>query len=177
MKNLFQQTKFGHCTVYALANLFRSDYFIKNFLTDEYVGCDGEKVNHMLGLFDPNFGISDVLSIRHSYEIALPNDLVFQVLTNKDEASSDLAEEFDTIPYLLTIRRTGATNYWHSVIVLNYKGRLFYLDPYYDEFVPIESAEQLGHQYGDCWAVERIYLKNENSFAIFSAKALGFELK
>ena len=172
MKNLFIQKEKGHCTVFAFANMFRKD--LSHFMTEEFKGCDDEKERQIVASIENDLGIAEVISIRHSYNIPIPNELLFQILTFK-EPVTEAQVEFDLIPYLLAVRRLPTHEFWHSVVVFNKNGELFYSDPYTEDIIKVDK-ETLFNQFIDCWSVKRLVINSAQDFARLSSKAIGLEL-
>lgn len=172
MKNLFIQKEKGHCTVFAFANMFRKD--LSQFMTDEFKGCDDEKERRIVSSIENDLGIAEVISIRHSYNIPIPNEFLFQILTFKEPVIEG-QEEFDLIPYLLAVRRLPTHELWHSVVVFNKDGELYFSDPYNEEIIKVDR-ETLFDQFIDCWSVKRLIIESKQDFARLSSKAIGLEL-
>lgn len=177
MKNLFQQTSFGHCTVYAMANMFRNDLFLQ-FLTDEFKGCDDVQEKQMIETLDSDFGFSEVISIRHSYNIPIPERLLYLILMHQDpKDEGEDHQEFDLIPYLLAVRRKETHEFWHSVVVFNRNGKLYYIDPYIEDIIPLTDSMDREDLFIDCWSVKRLYRKSDDRFLRLSSQSLGFKFE
>jgi hypothetical protein len=174
MKNLFIQKEKGHCTVFAFANMFRRD--LSQFMTEEFRGCNDEEERKIITSIEDDLGIAEVISIRHGYNIPLPNDLLFKILSFQEPVIEG-HEEFDLIPYLLSVRRVNTHEYWHSVVVFNHNGQLYYSDSYNEDIIRIEDQDHLSSQFLDCWCVKRLVIKSKEQFARLSSKAIGLELE
>lgn len=178
MKNRFVQTRKGYCTIYALANMFNSQKIIDEFASNEKyydTGCNNEDENAMAALVDQDLAFSDVLYAAHSYNVPLPFDLVDRVV-RFDNVDNDIdTNYYDVTPYLLSVRTAGPAELWHSVILFNVRGQLWYSDPRHESWMKIESVNDLAiFELHDIWNVKALYLKSTNTFARISSQYLGY---
>jgi hypothetical protein len=174
MKNKFIQRESGFCTVYALSNMFRDNHFLENFSTEEFRGCNDEQEQVMINSYDNDLSFSEVVSVRHSYDTPLPEKLVYDILLHEDPPASN-CNDFDLIPYLVTVRLVAHHKFHHSVVVLNRNSQLYYIDPRNEDIIKIKG--DLFKHFIDCWCIKRPYLKSTNMFARISSKALGFSFE
>jgi hypothetical protein len=177
MKNLFVQKEFGYCTVYMLANLFRDKSFIRFVGNEDFKGCDDKKESELLDLCGyGEMAISDVLYVNHAYRTPLPKDIVLDILLHSGDSTRP-AEDVDIpiIPYILSVRLQDTHAFHHATAVINYRGRLLYIDPYKENIVECSNADDLFKNFIDCYAIRRPYIKSNESWAILKGEMLGYD--
>lgn len=165
----------GYCTLYMLANLF-DESAIMNFGKDErFKGCGDDEVNEVLDLYNMKTGL--IAYVNQSY-FQLPPDFIWTILN-----SEKLEDEFHYIPYFLTVRRlANIKDLWHSVGIVYTKHGLFYNDPYFENWIKVENAEQLSSMFIECHSIQRPFRKVDDKFAIIHGRQawieelIGYEL-
>jgi hypothetical protein len=175
MKNLFIQREFGYCTVYALANMFRDNFFLQHYAQDEnFKGCDDDKEKIMIQAYDKSISWSEITSVRHSYKIPIPPSLVSGIFSHQDP-EGDNYTEFDIIPYLCAVRLIDTHEFHHSVCVLNVNKEIYYIDPKREDIIKLDKPTDIYNYIIDIWTIKRPYLVDTDKFVRLSSSALGFK--
>jgi hypothetical protein len=172
MKIPFRQKSIGWCTVYTLANIFNDKGFLKYLEDDRFKGCSKEDVEYMLADQNTGLKIADVIYVNQHYQ-HLPKQFVYDCLYNhKEDIVFDKPTAIPVIPYMLTVRLIESI--YHSVAVLMISGEMYYIDPYREKVIKIESFNQFSELFIDCVQVERFYRPTDESFIILDGEMLGF---
>jgi hypothetical protein len=172
MEVRFRQKSIGWCSVYLLANIFRNSDFLSFTDNEKFKGCGEEEVNFMLEDMRTGVKTEKVAYSSQNYS-PLPKDWVYNsILNHPEEEPSGI--EICIIPYLLTVSLIPGI--LHHVGVLNYKGKLFYLDPYLEEMIQLTSLELFTKLFREVYVVERFILSDgSNIFAVLKGENLGYD--
>jgi hypothetical protein len=172
MKIKYRQKSAGWCTVYALANMFQDSRFLKFTEEERFKGCSKEEVDFMLHDLGYNLALGWVMYGNQHYN-RFPKGYVYSALRSfKEQFPENFEVRVPVIPYLLSVRLVPEM--WHSVVVLMAGDDMFYIDPYKEERLLIESFEQFDALFIDCQAVERPYVIPDNAFCVLRGEDLGF---
>lgn len=170
MHTKFRQPYMGWCTVYTWANLLNENAIL-NFTKDErFKGCGEKEEAEILADFLPNCNLQTVAYSNQAYP-ALPLDFIWSVLTHNDIAKEEM--EHPCIIYTMTVRLIKEV--FHHVGVVNYKGNIWYTDPYREKWINLKSFFDLGNLFIDCCQIQRPYLKATNEWALFHGGPLNYE--
>lgn len=173
MKVKYRQKQVGWCTVYALANVLQDERFLKFTKEERFKGCNKEEVDFMLHDLQYGMGLGQVLYSNQFYK-HLPKGYVYSTLRSfKDEVSENIQVEIPIIPYMLSVRLIESL--WHSVAVLMVGDHMYYIDPYREDIIRIDSFEQFDNLFIDCMAVERFYRIQDDRFCILMGEKLGLK--
>lgn len=173
MKLQFRQRSAGWCTVYALANIFKDDRFLKFTKDERFKGCSKDEVDFMFHDLQYGMQLGQVMYANQSYA-PLPKGYVYSCLRSlKEQVSDDIQIEVLVVPYLLSVRLIPTM--WHSVAVLMIGDNMYYIDPYKEEMLHIESFEQFDTLFIDCMMVERPFRIQDNRFIVLLGEHLGYD--
>lgn len=173
MKLQFRQKSMGWCTVYTLANIFRNSEFLRFTEEERYKGCRKDEVDYMLNELGYGLRVSHIMYANQFYS-ALPKGYVYSTIKSfKDEITDDIQVKTPVVPYLLSVRLIPTI--YHSVAVLMIGDNMYYIDPYKDEMIHIESFEQFDTLFIDCREVERFYRTNDEKFVFLMGEKLGYD--
>lgn len=172
MKILFRQPSMGWCSVYLLANIFRDKDFLRFTENEDFKGCGDEQVDYMLTSLKTGLKISPVLKVTQAYGY-LPIDYVLDnILLYPDIPGEDINTEIPITPYLLTVSLVPGI--FHHVGILNYLGRLFYIDPYLEYIKEVKVAKDLEYCFIGCIAVDRFETETKQ-YAILLGEKCGYD--
>lgn len=173
MKLKFKQPHAGWCVVYTLANIFQDKRFIRFTNDEKFKGCGKEEVDYMLHELDYGMMLGMVMYANQSY-MALPKGYIYRSLRSlKEQIHDDIQIKVPVVPYMLSVRLVPSM--YHSVAVLMIGDNMYYIDPYKDEILLIESFEQFEQLFIDCTLVERFYRIEDNRFCILLGEHIGYE--
>lgn len=172
MKIKYRQKGAGWCTVYTLANIFQDSRFLKFTEEERFKGCNKDEVDFMFHDLGYKVALGQVMYNNQHYT-PLPKGYVYSALRSfKEPFPEDFGIKIPIVPYILSVRLVPSM--WHSVAVLMVGHDMFYIDPYKEEMLLIESFEQFDTLFIDCQAVERPYLIKDNTFCVLIGEQLGF---
>lgn len=173
MKLQFRQKSMGWCTVYTLANIFRNADFLKFTADEKFKGCSTEDVDYMLNELGYGLKAGRVMYANQFYA-ALPKGYVYSTLRSfKDQVAEDIDVKVPVVPYILSVRLIPTI--YHSVAVLMIGDNMYYIDPYKEEMLLIESFEQFDTLFIDCREVERFYRTTDDKFVFLMGELLGYD--
>jgi hypothetical protein len=172
MKLQFRQRSAGWCTVYTLANIFKDDRFLKFTEEERFKGCGKDEVDFMLNDLGYGMQLGQVMYVNQNYK-ALPKGYLYSCLRLlKEQVSDDIEVKVPVVPYLLSVRLIPTM--WHSVAVLMIGDNMYYIDPYKEEMLHIETFEQFDILFIDCMMVERPFRIQDSRFIILLGEELGY---
>jgi len=135
----FRQKKIGWCCPLTLANVFRNESFLEYLKEEKYKGCSDDDVKFMIqNTIHESHSVKNIAEVNTDYGF-LPIDTVWKIL-NKKEDLSEFSDRLPLVPYFMSVK---LSEYWHFVAVLSFNGKLYYVDPYKENVVLLESKDQL----------------------------------
>lgn len=175
MKNISIQKEFGWCNVHVLANVLRDKDFKEYLSNDEYKSGNSDMMDELL----KNTGYNDIemksmIGIAPSYP-PIPNDYLFEVLSDENESTSIPKKNNFLVPYFLTVQIKSP--YWHCVALLKYKSVYLYIDPYIENVIVLDEISEIVNYFKSCIGIERMVESNtkEKHFLLLDAEILGFD--
>jgi hypothetical protein len=172
MKLQFRQKGAGWCVVYTLANIFKDNRFLKFIEEERFKGCCKDEVDYMLNELGYGMQLGQVMYTNQHY-MPIPKGYIYSALrTIKEQISDDVKVNVPVVPYMLTVRLVPSMH--HSVAVLMIGDEMYYIDPYKEETLHIESFEQFDILFIDCTVVERPFRTKDNRFIILLGEELGY---
>jgi hypothetical protein len=174
MKLQFRQRSAGWCVVYTLANIFQDKRFLRFVEEERFKGCGKEEVDYMLNELGYGMMLGQVMYSNQSYT-PLPKGYIYSSLRLlKEQVCDDIKIKVPVVPYTLSVRLVPSMH--HSVAVLMIGDNMYYIDPYKEEMLLIESFEQFDNLFIDCMMVERFYRIQDNRFCILFGENLGYDV-
>lgn len=170
MEVQFRQTKPGHCTVYMWANLI-GDCAVLKFTEDpRFRGCGEKEQAEVLADFLPEIKMVQVCGVDCNYP-GIHINHIWGIVSFKDP---EKPFKHTAAVYVLTVRLYKEIDMYHSVAIANYNDELFYLDPYKENWLLLENAEQLSSLFFKCSTIERPALLSDNKYVSFNARQLHY---
>jgi len=170
MINKSIQKEMGWCSVHTLQNIFQTNK-LDNYLKDErYKGCGDKEVEELLSEIDDTLGVANVFYANQIYP-SLPIEYVWDALNIKENCEDNF--KIKVIPYLLTVKLISSC--YHMVAVLNINGRMYYSDPYKEKWEYLEMWQDLNPKFKQCSVVQRLYIKEDQSWAILNGEYYGYD--
>lgn len=174
MKNLFVQKSSGWCSVYNMANIFRTDHFLKYLNNDRFKGCGQKEEQEMIDSYFKNQGVSllDVAYVETAYKMPLDPGYIFKLM------SSDVGGgDNDITAYILNVKTSPHAQRHHATAVIKFEDALYYLDPMSEEIRFVSDPAELGVLFWDIWGVRTFVIGkgDERRILLFRADVIGWD--
>lgn len=171
--NLVRQTSIGYCSAFLLANIFRKEGYLSFVNKEGFKGCTDKEVNEMLSKNDPGIEVTTIAHCNESYG-ALPKDWIYNnILCNELNIESIEDVEIPIVPYLLSVHLVPGI--CHHVGVLVSGTRIFYIDPYFEHLMEIETFDDFDRLFVDCIEVQRFILNDgSRQYVVLKGESLNY---
>ena len=143
----------GYCGIANLANTFREESFLDYLENPKFIPCGCREMSKILqecgyagSFIVPFIQLPDGMKVQNS----LVQEIIMSDLMNPDEDSY--------MPFILNLKMKESDPHTHSVSVLKFSDHLLYSDPNNNEYVRLDSIDQLFGLYYYCsgiWGIER----------------------
>jgi len=177
IKNIVRQTSIGWCSVYLIANIFRSTEYLSFLYNEKYKGCDDDKVNNILrsNYISRGLKVTTIAIASQNYG-PLPKEWVYNniLLNNLNLEEQDVSDvEVPVTPFLLSVNLIPGT--FHHVGVLVSGKRLFYIDPYFEHYLELESFDDFDRLFIGVAEVQRLMLEDgTDKYVMLKGEDLGY---
>lgn len=147
----------GYCGVANLANTFREEIFLDYLLMPEFIPCGLRQMTRIIqecgyagAYVEPFIQLPIGMKVQNSFIAEL---IMSEVMKVPDNAYA---------PFILNVKIDESDEHTHSVSVLKFSDHLLYSDPNRNEYIKLDSIDQLFGLFDFCVGVWAIVRDNEN---------------